>query len=117
MYGACGMSAQTEKLKAEIEKLRFQLRELAVSTGQWRLAYFIIAHDLNAEEVAKIHEVFERFDNNIDIKGVPLNGITDREFELEMATWTPVAMDDVRSLVLSMNEDGRWTKVCDWYLR
>ena len=102
-------------LQERIDRLRFQLKELAgsVSMEENSMAVFFIEQNWGDEEFDAIADVFDRYDADL-LNGAELKAA---EFEKTLGDAVGLSYQGVKALASTLYRNDRWQLVCYHYAK
>ena len=102
-------------LQEQIDRLKFQLRELATSLPYESnsLGIFFIEQDWGEEEWEAVVDVFDRYDALLMDGGEFITG----QFEKAIGDAVGLSYQGVKALASTLYSSGRWELVCYHYAK
>lgn len=104
-----------EDLLKKIDKLEFQMKLVgeSISSEDNPIAALVISLNWGKDDLEKAHDIFEKYDNEIEVGNTPNWASFEGDFEDQLH----INYQRLKSVVLGFYRNFQWTEVCTQYAK
>lgn len=103
-----------DEITQNIKKLQYHVSILGhtVDSDKYPVEALILGMNWSEDEINKVHDIFERWNKNLE------NGekMSVGEFEEDFGKELGISYQELKSIISAFYRNGQWTNVCESYV-